>query len=75
MELLAKAKQADEYAIPNHYAILPAPDDAQTKQQKATRLLRLHIQPLWYSAGEHEFVVRYLQLIIDVAERRINYNG
>lgn len=75
LELLEQAKHADEYAIPNHYAILPAPDDAQAKQQKATRLLRLNIQPLWYSAGEHEFVERYLQLIIDVAERRINYNG
>jgi SIR2-like domain len=75
LELLEQAKHADEYAIPNHYAILPEPNDAQTKQQKATRLLRLNIQPLWYSAGEHDFVERYLQLIIDVAERRINYNG
>ncbi|HKR11820.1 MAG TPA: SIR2 family protein [Pyrinomonadaceae bacterium] len=75
LELLEKAKQADEYAIPNHFAILPVPEDAQAKQQKATRLLTLNIQPLWYPAGEHEFVDRYLQLMIDVAERRINYNG
>lgn len=75
LELFEKAKQADEYAIPNHYAILPAPADAQAKQQKATRLLTLNIQPLWYPADEHEFVDRYLQLIVDVAERRISYNG
>lgn len=75
LELFEKAKQADEYAIPNHYAILPAPADAQAKQQKETRLLRLNIQPLWYPEGEHDFVERYLQLIVDVAERRISYNG
>lgn len=75
LDLFVKAKQADEYAIPNHYAILPAPADAQAKQQKATRLLTLNIQPLWYPADEHDFVERYMQLIVDVAERRISYNG
>lgn len=75
LDLLEKAKQADEYAIPNHYAILPEPDGAQAKQQKATRLLTLNIQPLWYPAGQHEFVERYLHLIVDVTERRIGYNG
>ena len=75
LELFEKAKQADEYAIPNHYAILPAPEKASDKHQKATRLLTLNIQPLWYPAGEHEFVERYLQFIVDVAERRISYKG
>ena len=75
LELFEKAKQADEYAIPNHYAILPAPEKASAKQEKATRLLTLNIQPLWYPAGEHEFVERYLQFIVDVAERRISYKG
>lgn len=75
LELFEKAKQVDEYAIPNHYAILPAPAEAEAKQQKATRLLRLNIQPLWYPKGEHEFVERYLRFIADVAERRITYSG
>jgi hypothetical protein len=75
LELFEKAKQTDEYVIPNHYAILPAPEDAQAKQQKATRLLKLNIQPLWYPLGQHEFVERYLQLVVDVTERRISYNG
>jgi len=75
LELFELAKSADEYAIPNHYAILPAPANAQEKQQKETRLLTLNIQPLWYPADKHEFVGRYLQLIVDVAERRINFNG
>ncbi|MCP9887524.1 SIR2 family protein [Cyanobium sp. ATX 6A2] len=74
LELFEKAKQEDEYAIPNHYAILPAPAEALDKQEKATRLLTLNIQPLWYPAGYHDFVERYLQLIVDVAERRIAYN-
>jgi hypothetical protein len=75
LELFEKAKHADEYAIPNHYAILPEPSDAQAKQQKATRLLSLSIQPLWYPPDEHDFVKHYLQLIIDVVERRISYSG
>lgn len=75
LELLDLARQADEYAIPNHYAILPAPEKPQARQQKATRLLTLNIQPLWYPGGEHEYVERYLQLIVDVAERRIAFNG
>lgn len=75
LELLEKAKQAEEYAIPSHYAILPAPDNAQSKQHKATRLLTVNIQPLWYPAGQHDFVERYLELIVDVTERRISYNG
>lgn len=75
LELFEMAKRADEYAIPNHYAILPAPGDPQAKQQKATRLLALNIHPLWYPAGEREFVEQYMQLIVDVAERRISYNG
>lgn len=74
LELFEKAKQADEYAIPNHYAIVPTPANALAKQEKARRLLKLNIQPLWYPTGEHEFVERYLQLIVDVAERRISYN-
>jgi len=75
LELFEEAKQADEYVIPNHYAILPEPGDAQAKQRKETRLLSLNIHPLWYPVDQHEVVERYLQLIVDVAERRIAYNG
>ena len=75
LELFEQARAADEYAIPDHYAILSAPADAQAKQQKETRLLGLHIHPLWYPADQHEFVGRYLQLIVDVTEKRINFNG
>lgn len=75
LELFDQARAADEYVIPNHYVILPAPVDARAKQKKETRLLTLNIQPLWYPADQHEFVGKYLQLIVDVAERRISFNG
>ena len=74
LELLEQSRQADEYAIPNHYCILEAPDDAQARQHKETRLLTLNIQPLWYPAHQHEYVERYLQLVVDVIERHISYN-
>ena len=74
LELLEQAKQEDEYAIPNHYCLLEAPDNAQARQHKETRLLTLNIQPLWYPAQRHEYVERYLQLIVDVIERHISYN-
>lgn len=75
LELFEQAKQADEYAIPNHYAVLPDVEDQQARAQKETRLLKLNIQPLWYPADQHVFVQRYLQLIVDVTEGRISYQG
>ncbi|RYG98780.1 MAG: hypothetical protein EON58_06085 [Alphaproteobacteria bacterium] len=75
LKLFEQAKIADEYAIPNHFAILPAPADSQARQLKASRLLGLNIQPLWYPAEAHEYVERYLQLLIDAKDRRINIAG
>jgi len=60
LELLEKAKEGGDYAIPNHFAILPEPQGVKAKQQKASRLLKLNIQPLWYPPDQHEFVERYL---------------
>jgi hypothetical protein len=75
LELFKKAKEQDEYQIPGHYAILPFPIDPQIKQQKARSLLELNIQPIWYPEGEHEFVEKLLQLIVDVTEHRVAFNG
>ncbi len=75
LRLFEEAKAADEYAIPNHFAILPAPADAQARQQKATRLLSLNIQPLWYPEKAHEYVELYLRLLIDAKDGRINFTG
>ncbi len=75
LDLFEQAKTVDEYAIPNHYAILAEPSDPQAKQQKESRLLTLNIQPLWYPSGQHEFVEKYLQFLVDAAEKRISYGG
>ncbi len=75
LELFKKAKAQDEYQIPTHYAVLPAPADVQAKQQKATSLLDLNIQPIWYPWDQHEFVERLLELVVDVTERRVAFNG
>jgi hypothetical protein len=75
LELLEQARQADEYEIPGHYAVLPAPEMPQARQQKETRLLALNIQPLWYPAGEHACVERYLELIVNVVDKRVSYAG
>lgn len=72
LDLFRKVKQQSEYEIPHHYAFLPTPDSAQRKQQKETLLLELDIQPIWYPAGEHEYVEQLLALAIDVAEKRIS---
>lgn len=71
-DLFRRVKQQSEYEIPNHYAFLPTPDDAQRKQQKETELLDLNIQPIWYPATKHEYVEKLLSLAIDVANKRIS---
>lgn len=75
LELFKQAKEGDGYQIPAHFALLPAPVAAQAKQQKETNLLALNIQPIWYPDGEHEFVEKLLQLVVDVTEKRIAFNG
>lgn len=75
MELFKTAKEGDGYQVPTHYALLAAPADAQVKQQKETRLLALNIQPIWYPDGQHELIERILDLIVDVAEKRVVFTG
>ena len=75
MDLFKLAKDEDGYQVPTHYALLAAPEDAQAKQEKETRLLSLNIRPLWYPAGQHDLVERVLDLISDVAEKRFVFKG
>jgi hypothetical protein len=75
LELFKRAKQQDEYQIPSHYAILPEPVDLKAKQQKSRTLLELNIQPIWYPEGKHEFVEKFLQLVVDLTERRVAFEG
>ena len=75
LELFGRVRDQSEYEIPNHYAILPAPDSPAAKQQKESNLLKLNIQPIWYPGSKHEFVEKLLRLVIDVAENRIPFSG
>lgn len=74
LELFKKVKEHSDFEIPHHYAFLPTPDTPQNKQEKAASLLGLDIQPIWYPAGEHEYVEKLLSLAIDVADKRISLN-
>lgn len=75
MELFKAARDSDGYQVPNHYAIVEAPTDAQVKQQKETRLLDLNIQPIWYPNGEYQMVESIIDLVADVAEKRFVFKG
>jgi hypothetical protein len=75
MDLFQAAKLGDGYQVPNHYAIVEASPDLQLKQQKETRLLSLNIQPIWYPNGQHAQVERLVELIADVAEKRVVFKG
>ena len=73
LELFAQVRQDSQFEIPDHFAILPAPNDPAEKNAKEGFLLSLKIRPLWYPVvdGSHDFVEKYLKLVIDVAEERL----
>ncbi|WP_291991553.1 SIR2 family protein [Candidatus Accumulibacter sp. ACC003] len=75
MELFKTANAGDGYQVPIHYALLAAPVDAQAKQQKETRLLALNIHLIWYPDGQYELIERILDLIVDVADKRVVFAG
>lgn len=75
LELLENSIATEEYVVPNHYAIIPEVANAQEKAIKETRLLALNIQPLWYPNDRHEYVERYLKLLVDAAEKRVSFAG
>jgi hypothetical protein len=75
LDLFRRVKQQSEFEIPDHYALLPLPENLQIRQQKEASLLELNIQPLWYPSGEHEYVESLLRLVLDVADKRISFNG
>lgn len=70
MSLFEAVKNQQDFAIPDHFAILAEPASGTLKNEKEARLLNLGIRPIWYPNSAHEFVESYLQLAIDVAEGR-----
>lgn len=73
LELFTHVCDQGEFEIPNHFAIIPEPKPKglETKAQKENRLLKLKIHPIWFPDGEFKLVEAYLQLLIDVANKRI----
>jgi hypothetical protein len=71
LELFKKVITDQEFEIPDHFAIVPEPSAGANKNHKEGCLLGLRIRPIWYPAGEHQFVERFLTLAIDMAEGRI----
>lgn len=68
LELFQTVVQANDYDIPNHYALLPVPKLAQEKREKEERLLKLKIHPIWYPMKQHEFVEKILRLAADMSK-------
>ncbi len=62
---LKVAQQEGRESLPNQYAILPAPTDADHMRLIDRRLADGHITPIWYPEGEHDFVRQILQLLLD----------
>jgi hypothetical protein len=52
-------------SLPNHYAVRGSPVDVEGKRAIDQRLADAHITPLWYPEGEHEYVERILELLLD----------
>lgn len=75
LELLENSIATEEYVVPNHYAIIPGLANDRERAIKETRLLALNIQPLWYPIDQHEYVERYLKLLVDAVEKRISFAG
>lgn len=71
LELFQEVIDKKEFEVPDHFAILPEPAGSGAKNQKEARLLPLKIRPVWYPAGEHQLVERYLTLAVEMAEGKI----
>jgi hypothetical protein len=50
--------------VPDHYALLEAPEDEDTFQALKQRMTACNIKPIWYPNGEHQLVDEMLSLLI-----------
>jgi hypothetical protein len=51
--------------LPHHYALLEGRVDQDAMRTIDRRLADCHITPLWYPEGEHDYVERILELLMD----------
>lgn len=71
LELFSEVKSDAEFEVPDHFALLPEPSGGETKNHKEGRLIELNIRPIWYPAGKHDFVEKYLRFAIHLATGRL----
>ncbi len=71
LELFDLVMKDADFDVPDHFAVLPVPDGAETKNQKEARLNDLKIRTLWYPQGEHNYVESYIKLALDMASERL----
>jgi hypothetical protein len=50
--------------VPEHYALLEAPEDDDDYQALKQRMTACNIKPIWYPSGEHQLVEELLTLLI-----------
>lgn len=59
------AQQEGQENLPHHYAIIACPTSNEKREILDRRLADAHITPLWYPEGEHDYVERILELLLD----------
>ncbi|WP_156175880.1 SIR2 family NAD-dependent protein deacylase [Hymenobacter terrenus] len=70
MQLFQNVAETSSYQIPDHYAILPAPENPDDKHAKTNQLLRCHIRPIWYPPGRHDLVEKFIEMLTAQAKNR-----
>ena len=78
LELFKSVIDEAAFEIPDHFALLNEPGNAQERVQKEARLLKLRVRPLWYPTPpdddgkpDHSLLEQVLRLAIAVARRQV----
>ncbi|MFC3193377.1 SIR2 family protein [Marinicella sediminis] len=71
LELFSEVILDSDFDVPDHFSLLPQPNDGETKNQKEARLNELKIRTLWYPDDDHSYVEKYLALALDMASERL----
>lgn len=50
-------------SLPHHYAILPCPNNADSKSKLEQRLANAHISAVWFPEGEYQLVDEILEIL------------
>jgi len=73
LQLFKEVSNSGGFVIPDHFAILSEPPDLEHRNRKKRQLLEMNIKPIWYPKGEHQFVEKYLQLALAIADGHITF--